>query len=128
LPWSTEFNDAWEDDMELEAHELEPGILGISLSGKLDAAALQQIDVKFTALTATRKAAILVDLSKVTLLASIGIRLLVSNAKAQKLRGGSMVLYQPAGLVEEVLRITGIDAIIPIAYDMATARGALGLT
>jgi anti-anti-sigma factor len=70
----------------------------------------------------------LVDLSKVTLLASIGIRLLVNNAKAQKLRGGLMVLYQPAGLVEEVLRTTGIDAIIPIAYDMATARGALGLT
>jgi anti-sigma B factor antagonist len=114
--------------MELEARELEPGILGISLSGKMDAAGTQQIDLKFTALTATTKTAVLVDLSKVTLLASIGIRTLVTNARAQKRRGGSMVLYQPTDLVETVLRTTGIDAIIPIAHDMTTARGALGLT
>jgi anti-sigma B factor antagonist len=113
--------------MEVEARELEPGILGIALSGKMDAVGVQQIDLKFTALTSTRKAAILVDLSKVTLLASIGIRTLVSNARAQKRRGGAMVLYQPTGLVEEVLKITGIDAVIPIAHDMTTARVALGL-
>ncbi len=113
--------------MEVETREVEPGILGIILCGKLDAAAVQQIDLKFTAVTATRKAAILVDLSKVPLIASIGIRLLVSNAKAQKLRGGSMVLYQPTELVEQVLKTTGIDEIIPIVHDMATARGALGL-
>jgi anti-anti-sigma factor len=112
--------------VEVETRELETGILGIILSGKLDAAAAQQIDLKFTSVAATRKAAILVDLSKVTFLASIGIRLLVSNAKAQKLRGGSMVLYQPTELVEQVLKTTGIDEIIPIAHDMAAARGALG--
>ena len=113
--------------MELEARELEPGILGIVLSGKMDVSGAQKIDLKFTALTATRKTAVLVDLSNVTLLASIGIRTLVSNAKAQKLRGGSMVLYRPTSAVEKVLRSTGIDEIIPIAHDMATARGALGL-
>jgi anti-sigma B factor antagonist len=114
--------------MELEARELESGILGISLSGRMDAIGTQQIDLKFTALTATRKAVVLVDLSKVTLLASIGIRTLVSNAKAQRLRGGSMVLYQPTSMVEEVLKSTGIDTIIPIAHDMDAARGALGLS
>jgi anti-anti-sigma factor len=114
--------------MELEARELESGILGIMLSGRMDAIGAQQIDLKFTALTATRKAAVLVDLSNVTLLASIGIRTLVNNAKAQKLRGGSMVLYQPTSLVEEVLKSTGIDTIIPIAHDMDEARGALGLS
>jgi anti-anti-sigma factor len=114
--------------MELEARELEPGILGISLSGKMDAVGTQQIDLKFTALTATTKTAVLVDLSKVTLLASIGIRTLVSNARAQQRRGGSMVLYQPTGPVETVLKTTGIDEIIPIAHDMSAARRALGLT
>ena len=113
--------------MELQVRELEGGIRSISLSGKLDAAAIQQIDLKFTALTATQKAKILVDLSEVKLLASIGMRLLVSNAKAQNLRGGMMVLYRPTGGVEDVLRTTGIDAIIPVAHDMATARKALGL-
>jgi anti-sigma B factor antagonist len=112
--------------MELATRELDSGILGISLSGRMDIIGTQQIDLKLTSLTATRKAQILVDLSKVTFLASIGIRTLVNVAKAQKLRGGSVVLYKPTSQVEEVLKATGIEAIIPIAHDMDAARGAFG--
>ena len=112
--------------MELAVNELESGILGISLSGRMDISGTQQIDLKFTALTSTRRAHILVDLSNVTFIASIGIRTLINNAKAQKLRGGSMVLYKPSNQVEEVLRATGIDTIIPIAHDIDAARGAFG--
>jgi anti-sigma B factor antagonist len=92
----------------------------------MDVNGTQQIDLKFTALTATRKAQILVDLSNVTFIASIGIRTLISNAKAQKARGGCLILYKPTDQVEQVLRATGIDTIIPIEHDMEAARGALG--
>lgn len=112
--------------MEMAVHELESGILGINLSGRMDIVGTQQIDLKFSVLTSTRRAQILVDLSNVTFIASIGIRTLIVNAKAQKLRGGSMVLYRPSDQVEEVLRATGIEAIIPIAHDIDTARGAFG--
>jgi anti-anti-sigma factor len=112
--------------MELAVNEFDSGILGINLSGRMDIVGTQQIDLKFTALTSTRKAQILVDLSQVTFIASIGIRTLINNAKAQKLRGGRMVLYKPNTQVEEVLRATGIDIIIPIAHDIDAARGALG--
>lgn len=111
--------------MELHSRELESGILSISLVGRMDSVGTQQIDMRFTALSATRKVPVLVDLSQVTFLASIGIRTLVTNAKAQKRRGGAMVLYQPSPAVEEVLKSTGIDAIIPIAYDMEAAQRAL---
>ena len=112
--------------MELAVHDLDSGILQIDLSGRMDVNGTQQIDLKFTALTATRKAQILVDLSNVTFIASIGLRTLISNAKAQKARGGRMVLYQPSDQVEQVLRATGIDTIIPIAHDIEAARAALG--
>ena len=112
--------------MELAVQDLDSGVLGINLSGRMDIIGTQQIDLKFTMLVSTRKAQILVDLSNVTFIASIGIRTLVSNAKAQKLRGGSMVLYKPNNQVEEVLRATGIDTIIPIAHDFDAARGAFG--
>jgi anti-anti-sigma factor len=112
--------------MELASHELEPGILEISLSGRMDIIGTQQIDLKFTALTATRKVNVLVDLSKVSFMASIGIRTLIASAKAQKQRGGSMVLYKPNQQVEEVLRSSGIPALIPIAHDIDAARGAFG--
>src|ERR1700722_12599854 len=110
--------------MELAVHDLESGILGINLSGRMDIVGTQKIDLKFTALTATRKALILVDLSNVTFIASIGLRTLISNAKAQKARGGRMVLYKPSDQVEQVLKATGIDTIIPIAHDIEAARGA----
>jgi len=112
--------------MELAVQDLDSGILGINLSGRMDITGTQQIDLKFTALTATRRAHVLVDLSNVTFIASIGIRTLINNAKAQKQRGGSMVLYKPNQQVEEVLRSTGIHAIIPIAHDIDAARGAFG--
>jgi anti-sigma B factor antagonist len=111
--------------MELQSRELDSGIISISLAGRFDTMGAQQIDLKFTALSATRKAPVLVDLSQVTFLASIGIRTLVLNAKAQRNRGGSMVLYQPIEVVEEVLKSAGIDTIIPIAHDMDGARRAL---
>ena len=72
--------------MEMVARDLDSGILGISLAGRMDIIGTQQIDLKLTALTSTRKAQVLVDLSNVTFLASIGIRTLVNIAKAQKLR------------------------------------------
>ena len=78
--------------MELAVQDLDSGVLGINLSGRMDIIGTQQIDLKFTMLVSTRKAQILVDLSNVTFIASIGIRTLVSNAKAQKLRGGSMAV------------------------------------
>jgi anti-sigma B factor antagonist len=112
--------------MELAVHEFDSGIVQINLSGRMDVNGTQRIDLKFTALTATRKAQILVDLSNVTFIASIGIRTLISNAKAQKARGGRMVLYKPSEQVEQVLRATGVDTIIPIAHDIEAAREALG--
>jgi len=111
--------------MELATQDLEPGILGVNLSGRMDIAGTQQIDLKFTMVTTTRRAHILVDLSNVTFIASIGIRTLISSAKAQKLRGGTMVLFKPSSPVEEVLRATGIETIIPIAHDLESARGAM---
>jgi anti-anti-sigma factor len=113
--------------MELVTQELDHGIVSISLTGRMDLVGTQQIDLKFTVAAAARKAPVLVDLSKVTFLASIGIRTLVNNAKAQQRRGGSMVLYQPTNIVEDVLKSTGIDAIIPITHDMDAARSALGV-
>ncbi len=114
--------------MQIESHEVEPGMLGVKLSGRLDAGGVQQIDLKFTALTATKKQYVLVDMSDVSFLASLGIRTLVSSARAQRSRGGGMVLFKPVAAVEEVLKVTGIDKIVPIAHDMDAARGMFAST
>ena len=81
--------------------------------------------MKFTALTATRKAGILVDMTGEEFLASIGMRTLVSCAKATVNRGGKMVLYRPQALVRDVLNTSGLDSLIPVYDDLVAAKESL---
>ena len=111
--------------MDLEVHQLDGGIDRIKLAGRLDSAGVQEIDHRLSALTAASQAFVLVDLSQVPFLASIGIRTLLTNARVLKQRGGKMALLNPQSLVEEVLKVTGIEAVIPIFHDLEAARAAL---
>lgn len=95
----------------------------IYITGRLDIQGTDAIGTKFTILAATEARRIVVDLSGVDFLASIGIRSLVSNAKAQQQRGGRMVLFVGDNApVAKVLKTTGIDTVVPMFTDMAEAR------
>ncbi|MCB1874500.1 MAG: STAS domain-containing protein [Chromatiales bacterium] len=108
--------------MLLESSILEDGTTVVSLQGRMDVSGTQEIELPLTTRTAISKAAIIVDLSGVDFLASIGLRALVSNAKAQELRGGRMVLCNPQPAVEKVLASTGIDTIIPVFRTRSAAQ------
>ena len=111
--------------MQMDVSEIDGGIQHIRLAGRMDVAGTQAIDLKFTALTATRRSAIVVDLSEVSFLASIGMRTLLSNAKALSLKGGRMVLLSPQPMVATALSTAGIDTLIPVHEDLRSARQAL---
>jgi anti-anti-sigma factor len=64
-------------------------------------------------------------MSAVTFVASIGIRILVTSARAQAQRGGKMVIIAPPGRGAEVLTMAGIDRLIPFVDDLDAARAAL---
>jgi len=111
--------------MELTTEQLSDGVEKIALAGRMDSAGTQEIDLRFTALTTTRPALIVVDFSQVSFLASIGIRTLVSSARALSQRGGHMVLASPQPRVEEVLKLAGIDSLIPMYADVGSACAGL---
>jgi len=102
--------------MDLQYSELENGIRYIQLTGKLDSTGFNSIDLKFTAHYSGHNVRVIVDLSKLEFLASIGIRMFTMNAKSLSSRGGKMVLLNPGKEVRDVLEMTGIPTIIPI-YD-----------
>jgi len=111
--------------MTISFEDIAENLRRISLSGRLDIAGTDAIDMKFTALTATAERRVVVDLSAVTFLASIGIRSLISNAKALQRRGGKMVLFVGDNVaVSKTLEVTGIDALIPMFTDAAAADQA----
>lgn len=107
--------------MNIEVNERENGIVEIVLNGRLDITGSAEIETQFTFNVATKKTAVLVNMSGVTFIASIGMRLLLSNARSANKRGGKMVLYNPSDLVEDALKIAGIDQLIPIYHNEETA-------
>jgi anti-sigma B factor antagonist len=97
----------------------------IKLNGRLDIIGTGAIETKFTGYCAGDNVRVVVDLSDVNFLASIGIRLLMLTAKSLANRGGKMVLLKPTPDVRGVLEITGIPAIIPIYDSFESAETVL---
>lgn len=110
--------------MHIETESLDGGILRINLAGRMDVQGAQEIDLKFTGHTANQRS-VIVDLSGVSFLASIGIRTLLLAAKAVNQRGGKIVLLNPDENVTKVLEMAGIDTMIPINRSLDDARLAV---
>lgn len=113
--------------MSLEHNKLDNDVELLKLSGRLDIIGTGEIETKFAGYCAVEKGRVLVDLSGVDFLASIGIRLLVVNAKALVGRGGRMILLNPSLDVGKVLEIAGIPAIIPMYDSLESALAVLGV-
>jgi anti-sigma B factor antagonist len=111
--------------MELQYSEVDKNIRLIKLIGRMDIAGVGAIETEFSTYCSGENPRIIVDLSDVDFLASIGIRLLTLNAKSIASRGGRMVLLSPRSDVKDILDITGIPAIIPIHEGLESAEAVL---
>jgi len=111
--------------MELEYNELDTSIRVIKLTGRLDIVGTGEIETKFTGHCAGDNVRVVVDLSEVDFLASIGIRLLTQTAKSIASRGGKMALLNPTPDVHSVLEITGITRIISMYSQFESAEAVL---
>src|SRR5262249_44994756 len=111
--------------MELTYEDLEDGVRTVRLAGRLDVEGSHQIDLKFTSLTASHQAYVVVDMSLVEFLSSLGLGTLVRSAKAQISRQGKMVLLAPQPNVARVLQSTRVDEILDVFYDFEQACQAV---
>jgi anti-anti-sigma factor len=108
--------------MEMTLTELDDHTSCVRLVGKLDAPGVDRIDTRFTAAVAARGRHAIIDMSGVTLLTSMGIRLLISTARALSQKGAKMVLFGAQPLVQEGLNHTALDQIIAVAETEAEAH------
>ena len=111
--------------MELNTQETPEGVKVIKLAGRMDIAGTQEIELRFSFLAASQKALVAIDMTDVSFLVSIGMRTLVSSARALINRGGAMALANPKPLVQQALVAAGIDSLIPIYPDVGEAARAL---
>jgi len=107
--------------MKLEYTELKNGIRLIELEGRLDLNGTYSIEVQFVNRCAGEKVRVLVDLSGVNYVSSVGIPMLVNTAKSVVSQGGKMAFLNPQENVVKVLELVGVTQVIPIYYDQKEA-------
>ena len=110
--------------MEWNVTDIGNGITLVEVSGRMDVPGALKADPAFAEI-ADKNERVIVDLSKLDFLASLGIRTLVSTSKTLRGKNGNMVLLSPQSNIEQVLRSSGIDTIIPIANDRAQAEATV---
>src|SRR5262245_4364651 len=66
----------------------------------------------------------IVDLKEVTLLASMGIRMIVGAARSLRNRGVVIALFDATPAVREILETANLDAIVPICSTEHEAAAA----
>ena len=97
----------------------------IVVSGRLDMPGTDSVAAKLEEFVAAPKKGVVVDLSSVKFLASIGIRALIASAKAVQARGGKMVLVvDGSSTVVMSLEATGVDQLIPVFKNADAAEKA----
>ncbi len=111
--------------MKLQYSELENGIRLIKFSGKLDGNGMDDIEVAFIRYCTGAGLRVLIDLSKVTYISSIAIPMLVNTARSVLSRGGRVALLNPQRNVLDVLDLVGVSQMIPIYYDLKSAKAGI---
>jgi anti-sigma B factor antagonist len=110
--------------MECTVTDLGNGAAKLALSGRMDITGALAADPVFARL-AEEKSHLLVDMSDVSFLASLGIRTLVMSCKTLASRGGHFVLFGLQPSVDKVLRTSGLHTMIPIVPDLQAAEDLL---
>ncbi|MBU6260399.1 MAG: STAS domain-containing protein [Burkholderiales bacterium] len=97
----------------------------VKLSGRLDAAGAESIALRFTAGVVAAARPAVVDLAEVGFVASMGLRLFISSARALGQKGHRLALFGAVGMVQEVLVDAAIDQILPITETLEQAIAAV---
>lgn len=110
--------------MPIAIQEIDATVTKVVLSGRIDVAGSHEIDMPLSVVAGSRRA-VVIDLSAVDFLASMGLRSIVVAAKSIISKRGKVVLLSPQPLVHEVLTVSGIEELIPVYRDEASAIAAV---
>jgi anti-anti-sigma factor len=111
--------------MELAVADHAADVQLVTLTGRLDAAGVERVETRFTAAVVAPSRHALIDLSAVSFIGSLGLRMLISVARTMHRRGHKMVLFGVDPLVRGVLDSVALNDLIPIANDRAAAAAML---
>jgi len=110
--------------MTMSTESMDGEITRVILDGRLDIEGAAAVDMRMNVVAGSARF-LLIDLRKVSFIGSMGLRSIVIPAKNVHRRGGKVALFGPVPLVEEALKASKIDEVIPIFHELDAALAAL---
>jgi anti-anti-sigma factor len=110
--------------MRIDHQQLDEAVR-IAFDGRLDTAGVGQIEMQFSALAGVAAKPVIVDLTAVSFLASLAVRMFISTGRILAARGNRMVLFGPTAEVLEIIEVMGLGEIIAVEADEAAALASL---
>ena len=110
----------------MELKEIERGcnFIAVGLKGRLDINGVQAVEMQLSK-EASESANLLLDLSEVDFIASLGMRMLLSIAKKLGATHCKLILIAPQQLVREALETAGLFHVMVCVDDWVAAKAAL---
>ncbi len=108
--------------MKLEMKASDEEVTYLCLQGRLDLEGTEEIESRFSLTATSSTRPVVVDVSEVSFLASLGMRMFVTAAKSLRSKGLALVLLAPNEVVRDALEVTGLSQLLQIADDEAAAR------
>ena len=101
------------------------GVTKAELKGRLDTANVNDIELKFSAGVMPKAQPTVIDLTDVTFIASLGIRMLLTAARGLSRKGAKLAMFGANPAVMEIFETTALSDIIPILPNEAEAIAAV---
>jgi anti-sigma B factor antagonist len=96
----------------------------LALGGRLEATAVPALEHQLNEVTLLGNEHLLVDMSRVSFIGSVGLRAILVTAKRLAAAGGKLAIFAPPQIAQ-IFRVSGLDAVVPVRLSMAEAREAL---
>ncbi len=106
--------------MPIELTETPVGVTKAVLSGRIDVANIPIIEPPLQKAAETGRAMV-IDLSAVDFIASLGLRTLIKCARTMSHKQSRLALLAPKPAVAEIIEISGIEDLIPVYHSEAEA-------
>jgi len=104
-----------------------PGVIKANLAGRLDTANVNRVETRFTAGVVHRGQPTVIDLTEVSFIASLGIRMLLTVSRSISRNGAKVAMFGAGPQVNEIIETTALNDIVPLfeteaeAIEMVTA-------
>ncbi len=112
--------------MALKIIQNDAGYTHVALSGRMDIDGVKAVELEFTSVVGSKPQSAIVDITEVSFIASLGMRMLLSAAKNLRAKNFKVVLYNPQPVVREALETAGFSSVMPIVSDFAKALEEIG--